>query len=147
MRDDEVNRKIEEAAAIGASIEEIAFYADVHRATLYRWMEADEDLRDRIRELQEKPILKARQTIVKALDNPDHAYRYLEKKRSAEFGHKAQLELSGRVDQGRAPADPEATRAAVLAFEEAMRKALTGPAGALPMAVPVVEAELAPPPR
>lgn len=86
VRSEEINRKIEEAAAIGATIEEIAFYIDVNRATLYRWMAEDEELKDRIEELQEKPIMKARQTIVKALDNPMDAKWYLERKRKKEFG-------------------------------------------------------------
>lgn len=83
-RTEEVNRKIEEAAALGASIEEIAFYAGVHRATVYRWMQEDEELRDRIQELQEKPILKARQTVVQSLSDPNNAFKYLERKRKKE---------------------------------------------------------------
>jgi len=35
-KSDEIIRKIEECAALGSSIEEIAFYAGIHRATLYR---------------------------------------------------------------------------------------------------------------
>lgn len=87
----EINRKIEEASALGASIEEIAYYAGVHRATLYRWMEADPELRDRIQELQERPILKARQTIIKSLDNPVQASWYLERKRRNEFATRSEL--------------------------------------------------------
>ena len=90
-RNDEINRKIDEAAAIGASIEEIAFYAGVHRATLYRWMENDPELRDRIQELQEKPIIKARQTIVKSLEDPEMALKYLERKRKAEFSLRTEM--------------------------------------------------------
>lgn len=85
-RNDEINRKIEEAAALGATVEEIAMYCGVHRATLYRWMKEDEELRDRIEELRERPILKARQTIIKSLDNPADAKWYLEKKKKNEFG-------------------------------------------------------------
>lgn len=92
---EEVRRKIEQAAALGASIEEIALYCGVHRATLYRWIKDDQELHDRIEELQERPILKARETIVKHLDDPAHAFRYLEKKKRKEFGNS--LELSGEV--------------------------------------------------
>jgi len=35
-KSDEIIRKIEECASLGSSIEEIAFYAGIHRATLYR---------------------------------------------------------------------------------------------------------------
>lgn len=91
VKSDEINRKIEEAAALGSSIDEIAFYAGIHRATLYRWMEEDEELKDRIHELQNKPILKARQTLVKALDQPQHAQWYLERKRKAEFSPRQEV--------------------------------------------------------
>lgn len=86
--DPEVNRKIDEAAAFGASIEEIAFYIGVHRDTLYGWTQKDKDLLDRIKALQERPILKARQTVVKALDDPEHAKWYLERKRKKEFSQR-----------------------------------------------------------
>lgn len=94
-RNEEVNRKIEEAAALGASIEEIAMYCGVHRATLYRWIQDDSELRDRIEELKERPILKARQTVVQSLGDANHAFKYLEKKRKQEFG--PTLELSGEL--------------------------------------------------
>ena len=89
-RTEEVNRKIEDAAALGASIEEIAMYAGIHRATLYRWMQDDEELKDRIQELQERPILKARQTIIKSLENPHDAQWYLERKRKSEFAQRVE---------------------------------------------------------
>jgi len=59
----EVIRKIEEAAAMDCSMEEIAFFANIHRATLYRWIKEDKELKDRIDELKQTPFLKARQTI------------------------------------------------------------------------------------
>lgn len=94
--DDEVRRKIEEAAALDASVEEIAFYAGVHRATLHRWLQEDEGLRDRIQELRERPILKARQTITKALDDPNYAFKYLERKKRKEFGANVDLTTDGK---------------------------------------------------
>lgn len=84
--DDEVRRKIEEVAALDGSVEEMAYYAGVHRATLHRWLQDDESFRDRIAELRERPILKARQTITKALDDPQHAKWYLERKKRKEWG-------------------------------------------------------------
>lgn len=93
VRTPEVDRKIEECAALGASIEEIAFYAGIHRDTLYDWMKKDAELSDRIKELQERPILLARQTVIKAIDNPEYATWYLERKRKKEFS--ARQELTG----------------------------------------------------
>lgn len=83
---EEIRSKIDTVAAFGATFEEVAFYIGVHRQTLYRWMADDPDLRYRIEELQEKPVLKARETVVKALSDPAYAFKYLEKKRKKEFG-------------------------------------------------------------
>jgi hypothetical protein len=93
VRTPEVDRKIEECAYLGASIEEIAFFAGIHRDTLYDWMKKDTELSDRIKELQERPILLARQTVIKAIDNPEYATWYLERKRKKEFS--ARQELTG----------------------------------------------------
>jgi len=94
VKTEEIIRKIDEAAALGASIEEIAFYAGIHRATLYRWMEEDTELKDRIEELQERPILKARQTIVNSLNNPQDAQWYLERKRKREFSSRTETDIT-----------------------------------------------------
>lgn len=135
----EVRTKIEEAAAFGASLEEIAFYAGVHRNTLRNWCIADPELRGRIEELREKPVLKARETVVKALATDSNmAMRYLEKKRPAEFGQKVGLEVKGTVEHKSTEADPAGVQLAVQAFEEAMRRALTGPRPEAPPAIPVV---------
>ncbi len=113
--DDEVRRKIEEAAALDASVEEIAFYAGVHRATLHRWLQDDEELRDRIQELRERPILKARQTITKALDDPNYAFKYLEKKRKAEFGNTVDLTSGGERIAGATLVIPPDSATAIMA--------------------------------
>lgn len=92
----EVMMKIEKAAAFGASIGEIAFYAGIHRGTLHRWMQEDEILRDRIAALQENPILLARQSVVKQMEKDgDLALKFLERKRKAEFSTRAeQVEMT-----------------------------------------------------
>jgi hypothetical protein len=87
---DEILRKIEEVAALDGTIEEMAYYANIHRATLYRWIEDDDELRDRIQELRERPILLARQTVVKSLSEPDHAFKYLERKKKSEFAQRVE---------------------------------------------------------
>lgn len=120
VRNEEINRKIEEAAALGSSIEEIAFYINVWRSTLYRWMAEDPELKDRIEELQEKPILKARQTIIKSLDNPDDARWYLEKKKKREFGNSVDITSGGEKIT---PSSPEAIKIAEK-YEEELKKLL-----------------------
>lgn len=127
----EVRTKIEEAAAIGASLEEIAFYAGVHRNTLRNWCDADPELLGRIEELREKPILKARQTVVNSLDDANNAFRYLERKKAKEFAPSQKIEHSGAIETPSGPSDPAkaaALAAAGRAYEEARRAELTGTA-------------------
>ena len=98
VRDEDINRKIEEAASLGATVEEIAFYIGVYRTTLYRWMQDDSELKDRIQELQQRPILQARQTIIKAISNsPAEAKWYLEKKLKGEFGNSIDITTGGNA--------------------------------------------------
>lgn len=91
----EVIRKIEEVAALDGSVEEMAYYAGIHRDTIYRKLQSDKVFFDRIQDLRERPVLKARQTVVRALDDPNFAHKYLEKKRRKEFGNSVDLTSGG----------------------------------------------------
>ena len=91
----EVVIKLEQAFAIDASVEEACSYADISRNTFYEYLKKEPEFQDRIDELRQRPVLKARQTIVKHLDDPTFAFKYVEKKRKKEFGNS--LELSGEV--------------------------------------------------
>ena len=91
----ETRRKIEEAAAIDASVEEIAFYADISRDSFYEIMKKDKAFSDRVEALRNRPIMKARQTIVKSLEDPNYAFKYLEKKRKTEFGNALDITTGG----------------------------------------------------
>lgn len=85
LRTPETIRKIEEVAALDGSVEEMAYYAGVHPDSIYAWMKDDKDFSDRIKALRERPILKARQTVVKSLDVPQSAQWYIERKKKLEF--------------------------------------------------------------
>ena len=89
--------KLEQAFSIGASITEACIYADISRNTIYEYMKTHPEFQDRIDELQERPILKARQTVVQSLNDPVHAFRYLEKKRKSEFGNSLDLTTDGKA--------------------------------------------------
>lgn len=82
---DETVKKLEEVFAIDGSVEEACFYADISRQTYYQWIKENPELNDRFQALRERPVLKARQTVVKSLDNPDNAFKYLERKKKNEF--------------------------------------------------------------
>lgn len=90
MTDDAV-RKLEEAFAIDASIEEACYYADISRDTYYRWVKENSELSDKFQRLRNKPILKARQAVVKGLDNYANAMDYLKRKRKDEFSDRSEI--------------------------------------------------------
>lgn len=78
-------KKLEEVFALDGSVEEACFYAGISRETYYQWIKADQSLSDRFEALRNKPVLKARKTVVDSLANPDYAFRYLERKKKDEF--------------------------------------------------------------
>jgi hypothetical protein len=88
-------QKIEEAASLDASVEEIAFYAGISRETYYQIIKKDKAFSDRILALRQRPVLKARQTVVQSLSDPQNAFRYLEKKRKVEFGNTVDVTSNG----------------------------------------------------
>lgn len=94
-------KKLEEAFAIGACVSEACYYADITRQTFYNWCKDNKKLKIKFDRLKEKPILKARQAIVKNLDIPQVAQWYLTKKRKEEFGDAVKLELDSIVDKDR----------------------------------------------
>jgi hypothetical protein len=81
----ETVKKLEEVFAIGGSDEEACFWADISKQTLYDYQKLHPEYIDRKEQLKQKPFLKARQTVVKALENPQHAQWYLERKKKSEF--------------------------------------------------------------
>lgn len=83
----EVRKKIEEAAALDASVEEMAFYAGVSRQSIHKWLTDDPEFSDRIEDLRQKPILAARQAALRhSTDSYGTAMDYLKRKKRAEFG-------------------------------------------------------------
>lgn len=95
----ETRQKIEEAAAMDCTMEEIAFYANISKQTLYNWMESDKKFKERLDELRTNPVLKARRTIVDKLDNAEHAKWYLERKRKTEFSQKIETDITSKGEQ------------------------------------------------
>ena len=97
----DVRSKIEEVAALDGSVREMAYYAGVSHQTVYNWLDPksdffDKKLAERVEKLRERPVLKARQTIAKSLDDPQHAKWYLERKRRKEFTAGLDLTTDGK---------------------------------------------------
>jgi len=86
----EVIAKLEQAFAIDATVEEACSYAEISRDAFYDYLKKEPTFSDRIADLRNKPILKARQAVVKSLDTPDGARWYLERKRKNEFASRSE---------------------------------------------------------
>lgn len=98
---EDVLKKLEEVFAIGGTDEEACFYADISKQTLYNYQKEFPEFVDRKEALKERPILKARQTVVKALENPQHAQWFLSRKRKKEFSER--IEQTGADGEKIAP--------------------------------------------
>jgi len=92
----DVIAKLEQAFAIDCSVEEACSYADIGRDTFYDYIKLKPQFSDRIDELRQRPVLKARQAVVKSLDNPQHAFEYLKRKRKKEFGDGLDVTTGGQ---------------------------------------------------
>lgn len=92
---DEVLQKLEEIFLIGGTDTEACLYADISPATLYNYQKEHPEFLERKDSLKETPFLKARRTIIKSLDDPNHAFKFMERKKKNEFG--PGLEISGEL--------------------------------------------------
>jgi hypothetical protein len=86
-----VINKLEEVFAIGGTDKEACFYADISHQTLYDYQEKHPEFVERKEALKQRPVLKARQTVVKALDNPEDARWFLSRKMKKEFSERQEL--------------------------------------------------------
>lgn len=78
--------KLRHVFALDGTIEEACFYADISTASYYGWVKKNPKLLDEFTRIRNKPILQARNEVVKGLNgNPEFSLKYLERKRRAEF--------------------------------------------------------------
>lgn len=82
----EVVLKLEQVFAMDGSAEEAIFYAGISRSVYYDWLKNNPEYSDRFEALRNKPVLKARETVIKDLVTPSGAQWYLSRKRKLEFG-------------------------------------------------------------
>jgi predicted DNA-binding protein YlxM (UPF0122 family) len=94
---DELRVKIEEVAALDGTVEEMAYYCDVSRQTIYNWFKLEPDLFDKVERLRLRPILLARQTINKEMKKSySNAIDYLKRKKRLEFGDNIDVTTLGK---------------------------------------------------
>ncbi len=87
-----VLKKLEEVFALGGTDQEACFYANISHQTLYNYQKENPEFVERKEALKNSPILKARQTVVEALIEPEYAFKYLERKKKDEFGASTKIE-------------------------------------------------------
>jgi hypothetical protein len=87
----EVVGKLETAFSIDCTVEEACFYAGIHRDTYHKYCLKNPAFIDRVDELRQKPVLKARQTLVMNLGDTKVAQWYMERKRKAEFSIRSEV--------------------------------------------------------
>ena len=121
----ETLKKLEEAFAIDCTIDEASLYAGITPKTYYNWIDKDPELLQRFNALRNNPPLKARKTIVESLGDPNHAFRYMERKRPDEFMPKQKIELNTQAD---AVQITDAVRKVTESFEKQMKAILTAKA-------------------
>jgi len=92
---EETVRKLEEVFAIDGSVEEACFYADISRNTYYEWIKDNPKLNDRFTALRNRPVLKARQEVIKGLNNYQNSMDYLKRKKRLEFGDNVDVSTLG----------------------------------------------------
>lgn len=79
-------QKLEYAFSIDCTVEEACYYADISTSTYHNYVTESPKLLDRFNALRNKPVLTAREEVVKGMkNNPELALKYLERKRKAEF--------------------------------------------------------------
>ena len=77
----ETLKKLEEVFAMGGTDLEACFYADIGKSALYNYQNENPDFVDRKEKLKERPVLLARQTVIKSLSSDvNSAWKMLEKK-------------------------------------------------------------------
>lgn len=119
----EVVSKLEEAYAMGCPDTEACVFADISRQTLFDYQEKHPEFIDRKAELQEKPFLLARATIMKSIVTPSGAQWYLERKKKGEFAQR--VESTGADGKDLEVSDKE-TRALAREALRAYREQLNG---------------------
>lgn len=92
-------RKLEEAAGVRLNVSESCAYAGISRDTYYDWMKRVTGLSDRLDDLRENPIIRAKRRIISQLDNDTNvSFRFLEKEKPEEYGETLKLKHSGNID-------------------------------------------------
>lgn len=89
--DEVILGKLEQAFSEGNSYKTACEYAGIHPSTLYVYQSENPQFKEWKESLKERPVLKAKHTIIKHLDDPKVAQWYLEHKAKDEFGTRTEI--------------------------------------------------------
>jgi len=93
--EEEILAKLQEVWAMGGTNAEASYYANVSESSITRFLQKKPEVAEIRKRLLEKPILKARQEVVKGLaGNPEFSLKYLERKRKHEFSTRVENDLT-----------------------------------------------------
>lgn len=84
-------KKLDEAFAMGCSDVEACLYADVSTVALWNYERRHRGFLKHKEALKEKPVLKARKTVIDSLNDPKTAQWYLERKKKSEFAERTEV--------------------------------------------------------
>ena len=96
--DDKTLKSLEDAFAMDCPVIEACLKANISEPTYYAWIKKNPNLEKRFKQLRNKPYLIARKTIINSLDDPNYAFKYMEKKKQKEFGNSLSLEANITVN-------------------------------------------------
>jgi len=78
----------------------MAYYADLNADTIYSWLKEKPEFSERINKLRQRPVLKARQTVNKRMEESYvNAMDYLKRKKKLEFGDSTDITSDGKPMQ------------------------------------------------
>lgn len=117
----DVISKLEQAALIDATVEEMCFYADISVAAYYRYIEVNPKFREKITALRERLTLKSRQNIATRIESGDISLSkwHMERKKPDEYGERINLNHSGEIDS-----IPSEDKAAIASFHASLKENL-----------------------
>ncbi len=95
--DNNVIQKLRDSFRIGLSDEKACAYANISTATLYNYQKENPEFLEEKNSLKLSPDIKAQQTVVGALGDPNQAWRWLEK-RDKDFMPTTKIEHAGLVE-------------------------------------------------
>ena len=88
--------KLESAFKMGATDREACYYANINPDTLYEYQKKNPNFTEQKEAWKQNPVLKAKHTIYKNLDDAKTAQWYLERKCKEEFSTQSKLELESK---------------------------------------------------